>query len=42
MVEDKASNLMKVKEDHCKCMAMWYPILFPYGEDGNHENITYR
>lgn len=23
-------------------MAMQYPLLFPYGEDGYHENITYR
>lgn len=42
MVEDKAGNLRKVKEDHCKFMAMQYPILFPYGEDGYHQNIAYR
>ncbi|TVU44908.1 hypothetical protein EJB05_04371 [Eragrostis curvula] len=42
VVEDHASQLQRVKETHCKFMAMQYPILFPYGEDGFHENLKYR
>lgn len=42
LVEDKVGQLHKVSEKHCKFMAMQYPILFPYGEDGYHENIAYR
>lgn len=42
LVEDQAGNLHKVGEKHCKFMAMQYPILFPYGEDGYHESIRYR
>lgn len=41
VIEDRAGNLRKVQENHCKFMAMQYPILFPYGEDGYHENIAY-
>lgn len=42
IVQDQVGHLQKVKENHCKFMSMQYPILFPYGEDGYHENITYR
>ncbi|KAK3157352.1 hypothetical protein QOZ80_2AG0120010 [Eleusine coracana subsp. coracana] len=42
IVEDHAGQLCRVNENHCKFMAMQYPILFPYGEDGFHENIFYR
>uniref|UniRef100_I1QHE4 Helitron helicase-like domain-containing protein n=1 Tax=Oryza glaberrima TaxID=4538 RepID=I1QHE4_ORYGL len=42
IVQDQAGHLQKVEEKHCKFMSMQYPILFPYGEDGYHENITYR
>lgn len=41
-MQDQAGHLQKVEEKHCKFMSMQYPILFPYGEDGYHENITYR
>jgi len=42
VVEDQAGQLQKIQEKHCKFMAMQYPILFPYGEDGCHENIWYQ
>ena len=42
IVQDHSCQLQRVKETHCKFMAMQYPLLFPYGEDGFHENIKYR
>lgn len=42
IIENKAGQLRKVNEKHCKFMAMQYPILFPYGEDCFHEKIFYR
>jgi hypothetical protein len=42
VVEDRSSHLQRVEETHCKFMAMQYPLLFPYGEDGYHEKILYR
>jgi hypothetical protein len=42
IIEDHASNLQQINEDHCKFMAMQYPILFPYGEDGYHDELFYR
>ncbi|KAL6620651.1 hypothetical protein ACP70R_035790 [Stipagrostis hirtigluma subsp. patula] len=42
VVQDHSSNLQKIKETHCKFMAMQYPILFPYGEDGFHEDLKYH
>lgn len=42
VVQDHALNLQRIKETHCKFMAMQYPILFPYGEDGFHEKLQYR
>ena len=42
VVQDHASNLQRIKETHCKFMAMQYPLLFPYGEDGFHEKLEYR
>lgn len=41
VVQDHACNLQRIKESHCKFMAMQYPILFPYGEDGFHEDLKY-
>ncbi|KAL6646680.1 hypothetical protein ACP70R_015757 [Stipagrostis hirtigluma subsp. patula] len=41
IVQDHSSHLQRVKETHCKFMAMQYPLLFPYGEDGFHENLEY-
>ncbi|CAN6372728.1 unnamed protein product [Urochloa humidicola] len=42
IIEEQSGQLQRVHENHCKFMAMQYPILFPYGEDGYHDNITYR
>nr|AAT73668.1 hypothetical protein [Oryza sativa Japonica Group] len=42
IIQDRASRLQRINENHCKFMAMQYPLLFPYGEDGYHENLTYR
>uniref|UniRef100_A0A0A9DTX0 Uncharacterized protein n=1 Tax=Arundo donax TaxID=35708 RepID=A0A0A9DTX0_ARUDO len=42
IVEDQTGQLRRVHENHCKFMTMQYPIIFPYGEDGYHENIFYR
>ncbi|KAB8118297.1 hypothetical protein EE612_061058, partial [Oryza sativa] len=42
IVEDHSLQLQRVNETHCKFMAMQYPLLFPYGEDGFHENLKYR
>lgn len=42
IVQDRSSHLQRVDERHRKFMAMQYPLLFPYGEDGFHENLEYR
>lgn len=42
IIQDKASHLQRIKESHCKFMAMQYPLLFPYGEDGFHKDLRYR
>jgi hypothetical protein len=42
ITEDHASNLQQISEDHCKFMAMQYPLLFPYGEDGFHDDLIYQ
>lgn len=42
VVEDRSSHQQRVQETHCKFMAMQYPLLFPYGEDGFHEKLKYR
>ncbi|PUZ56489.1 hypothetical protein GQ55_5G311900 [Panicum hallii var. hallii] len=42
IIEDRSSRLQRINEQHCKFMAMQYPILFPYGEDGYHESLMYR
>lgn len=42
IVQDHASHLQRVNETHRKFMAMQYPLLFPYGEDGFHEDLEYR
>ncbi|PVH66941.1 hypothetical protein PAHAL_1G389900 [Panicum hallii] len=41
IIEDRSSRLQRINEQHCKFMAMQYPILFPYGEDGYHESLMY-
>jgi hypothetical protein len=42
IIEDHSSTLQRIDESYCKFMAMQYPILFPYGEDGFQEDLTYR
>jgi hypothetical protein len=42
IIEDRASNLQQINERHNKFMAMQYPFLFPYGEDGFPNNIMYH
>jgi hypothetical protein len=39
VVQQHSSQLQRIQETHCKFMAMQYPLLFPYGEDGFHENL---
>jgi hypothetical protein len=42
VIEDRASHLQQINERHRKFMSMQYPLLFPYGEDGFHDNIMYH
>jgi hypothetical protein len=42
IIEDQMSQLQQINERHCKFMSMQYPLLFPYGEDGFHDNIVYH
>ncbi|XVF71905.1 hypothetical protein PTKIN_Ptkin12aG0077500 [Pterospermum kingtungense] len=42
IVEDKCLGLQRISDLHPAFMAMQYPILFPYGEDGFHLDIKYR
>ncbi|KAJ1263943.1 hypothetical protein BS78_09G225500, partial [Paspalum vaginatum] len=41
IIDSHSSGLQQINEKHCKFMAMQYPLLFPYGEDGYHEDLTY-
>ena len=41
VIEHKSKGLQRIKEFHPKFMAMQYPLLFPYGEDGFHLDIFY-
>jgi hypothetical protein len=42
IIQDHTSNLQQINERHRKFMSMQYPILFPYGEDGFHNNIMFQ
>lgn len=42
IVEHKTNGLQRITELHPSFMAMQYPILFPYGEDGFRVGIEYR
>jgi hypothetical protein len=42
IIEDHTSKLQQINEKHTKFMSMQYPLLFPYGEDGFHDDLTYR
>lgn len=41
IVDHKSNGLQRISELHPSYMAMQYPLLFPYGEDGFHENIPF-
>lgn len=41
VVDHKRDGLQRISELHPSYMAMQYPLLFPYGEDGFHENIPF-
>lgn len=42
IVDHKSVGLQRISDLHPAFMAMQYPILFPYGEDGFHLGIKYR
>ncbi|XP_040380928.1 uncharacterized protein LOC102712269 isoform X2 [Oryza brachyantha] len=42
IIQHHSLELQRIHEKHRKFMAMQYPILFPYGEDGFHESIIYN
>ncbi|GKE11644.1 ATP-dependent DNA helicase PIF1, partial [Tanacetum coccineum] len=42
IVNNKDSGPIRVSELHPSYMALQYPLLFPYGEDGFHEEIPYN
>ena len=39
IVENKSSGLQHIYGSHLSYMALQYPLLFPYGEDGYRSNI---
>jgi hypothetical protein len=41
VIEHKSEGMQRIKEFHPKFMAMQYPLLFPYGEDGFHLDMFY-
>ena len=42
IIQDHSSQLQRISEKHPKFMSMQYPLLFPYGEDGYHDELMYR
>jgi hypothetical protein len=42
IVDNRSSGLQRINEKHCRFMAMQYPMLFPYGEIGYHDDIMYH
>ncbi|GJX82815.1 DNA helicase PIF1, ATP-dependent [Tanacetum coccineum] len=42
IVNKKDSRLKRISELHSSYMALQYPLLFPYGEDGYHDKIMYH
>nr|GEY49825.1 hypothetical protein [Tanacetum cinerariifolium] len=42
IVNNKDNSPKRVSELHPSYMALQYPLLFPYGEDGFHDKITYH
>ncbi|GJU86597.1 DNA helicase PIF1, ATP-dependent [Tanacetum coccineum] len=42
VVNKKDIEPKRILELHPSCMALQYPLLFPYGKDGYHDNILYH
>ncbi|GKD49465.1 helicase [Tanacetum coccineum] len=42
VVNKKDSEPKRISELHPSYMALQYPLLFPYGEDGYHDKISYH
>ena len=42
VIEHKSNGLQRISELHPSFMAMQYPLLFPYGEDGFQLGIKYK
>ena len=42
VINNKNEGLKRISELHPEYMALQYPLLFPYGEDGFHEKIHYH
>ncbi|KAL8106455.1 hypothetical protein AgCh_030009 [Apium graveolens] len=41
IMEKSEKNLERISSVHPSLMALQYPILFPFGEDGYHDEIPY-
>lgn len=42
VVDHRSSGLQRIRESHPSFMALQYPLIFPYGEDGYRQGIIYR
>ena len=42
IVETQNGQLQRIHELHCSYLALQYPLLFPYGEDGYRTDILHR
>lgn len=42
IIESFADGLERISDIHPKLMALQYPLLFPNGEDGYHDDIPYE
>ncbi|XP_006593222.1 uncharacterized protein [Glycine max] len=42
IVETQNGQLQRIYELHCSYLALQYPLLFPYGEDGYRTDILHR
>ncbi|KAL8099136.1 hypothetical protein AgCh_031714 [Apium graveolens] len=41
IIESKSDGIERISDIHPKLMALQYPLLFPNGEDGYHDDIPY-
>ena len=41
IIHNKINGLRRLEEKHPSYMALQYPILFPYGVDGFHDDVPY-